>query len=99
MGEGGAVWFPAPFLQFKESAPRDDPHSEEEGTGPHALRPRWLCSTRSGTREGHGELGPGRGPVRAQQSREERSPLFPSISHEGEQESKDGMFLTWLTGG
>lgn len=31
MGEGGAIWFPAPFLQVKENPPRDDPYSERGG--------------------------------------------------------------------
>lgn len=30
-GEGGAIWFPAPFLQVKENPPRDDPYSEGGG--------------------------------------------------------------------
>lgn len=38
MGEGGAVWFPPPFLQFKESPPRDDPHSEGGGNWPSSAQ-------------------------------------------------------------
>lgn len=83
MGEGGAIWFPAPFLQVKENPPRDDPYSEGEGTGPQALRPRWLRTTHSRSWEGRRKEGTGLGPGMAQLSQEEWSPLFPSISYKG----------------
>ena len=50
MGEGGAIRFPAPFLQCKENPPRDDPYSgrrqltlkstDQGGSVAHALEVR-----------------------------------------------------------
>lgn len=52
MGEGGAVWLPAPFLQFKESPPRGgDPHPE--GGGDSAARAQ---ESGRAQRAGHGPV-------------------------------------------
>lgn len=44
MGEGGAIWFHAPF-QFKENPPRDDPYSEGGGDWPSSAHTQLALHT------------------------------------------------------
>lgn len=62
MGEGGARWFPAPFLQFKK-IPREMTHTlREEGNWYSSVQTRWPCSTYSRVQKGVEKLGTGLGP-------------------------------------
>lgn len=62
MGEGGARWFPAPFLQFKK-IPREMTHTlREEGNWYSSTQMRWLCSHIFQGSERGRQLGMGLGP-------------------------------------
>lgn len=100
MGEGGAVWFPAPFLQFKESPPRDDPHSEGGGDWPASAQTKVALQHVLQKSERAQKAGHGAGSCNGTTKARENVLLFSPISHmRGDQESKDSMFLTWFTGG
>lgn len=83
-GREGQYGSPPPFFKLKK-IPQEMTHTQrEEGTGPQALRPKWLRTTRSRSWEGRRKVGTGLVPGMAQLSQEECSPLFPSISFKGE---------------
>lgn len=81
---GGAIWFHAPFLQFKENPPRDDPHSEGGGDWSSSAQAQLARRHRLRSCEGHRKLGTGLGPVMVQQSQEECFLLLLNITYKGE---------------
>lgn len=79
MGEGGALWFPAPFLPCKENPPRDGPHSGRRGL---ILK----CTDRAGSAAHAPEVGTGlgswaRGSALGRYNEARENFLFSPVSH------------------
>lgn len=91
---GGAIWFHAPFLQFKENPPRDDPHSEGGGDWSSSAQAQLARQHTLRSWEGHRKLGTG---LRWYSKARKNVFFFSSVSHRrGNRERKDSMFLTWF---
>lgn len=92
---GGAIWFHAPFLQFKENPPRDDPHSEGGGDWSSSAQAQLARRHRLRSWEGTGSwarAGPCDGTAKPGR-------MFSSPQHliQGGTERGKSMFLTWFT--